>query len=96
MIIEFLTLKITMDAIMDHVNNIAYQQQIQDQVRVLKARLLKLSADFETGTISRSEFEQKEAEIMKEIDLMIKKVTANSGNNTTQSSSDLGGLTGLL
>ncbi|HZT35729.1 MAG TPA: hypothetical protein VFA15_07405 [Nitrososphaera sp.] len=96
MIIEFLTMKITFDAILDHVNNIAYQQDIRDQITALKTRLLKLSGDFETGRVTREEFEKEEAVIMKEINLLIKQASTAGNQNTTQSSSDLGGLAGLL
>ena len=96
MIIEFLTMKITFDAILDHVNNIAYQQDIRDQITALKTRLLKLSGDFEAGKVTREEFEKEEAVIMKEINLLIKRASTAGSQNTTQSSSDLGGLAGLL
>lgn len=96
MIIEFLTLKVTFDAILDHVNNIAYQQELHEQVRMLKTRLLNLTSDYNSGAIGKEEFEKSEAEIMKEINALIKQITGSGAGNTTQTSTDLGGLGGLL
>lgn len=96
MIIEFLTMKITFDAILDHVNSIAYQQELQERVRILKSRLLKLTSEYSTGAISKKEFDTREAEIMSEINSMIKQITSAGDATRTQTSSDLGGLGGLL
>ena len=98
MIIEFLTMKITFDAILDHVNNLGQQHEIQERVRFLKAKLLRLTADLQSGIVGSEEFKKQESEIMKEIDSLIKQITSGEGSNHTTTSSDasLGGLTGLL
>lgn len=97
MIIEFLTLKLTMDAIVDHVNNIARQQELADKIRVLKAELLKIATDYEAGKISKETFSAKESQITSDINSLVALLRSSKNNKTTyEGSSNLGSLTGLL
>jgi hypothetical protein len=74
MILEFLIMKLTMDAIMQHINTIAQEQDIREQARVLKTRLLKLMSDYETGVIDQKTYSEKEAEIMASLSGLTKRV----------------------
>ncbi|HEX2615025.1 MAG TPA: gas vesicle protein GvpG [Nitrososphaera sp.] len=64
MILELIIMKLTMDAIMQHCNTIAYEQQVREEANMLKARLLKLMTDYETGAIDQKTYAEQEAEIM--------------------------------
>ena len=74
MILEFLIMKLTMDAIMQHINTIAQEQDIREQARVLKTRLLKLMSDYEMGVIDQKTYSKEEAEIMASLSGLTKRV----------------------
>ena len=96
-IIELLTMKITFDAILDHVNSLGFQQEIHERVRIMKGWLLQLMHDYESGQITKEEFEKKESEILKDIENLLKQLSSQGTNEqTTQSTNNLGGLAGLL
>jgi hypothetical protein len=75
-IFELLIMKLTMDAIMQHINTLAKEQDIREQARVLKTRLLKLMSDYEMGVIDQKTYSEKEAEIMASLSKLTKQVGA--------------------
>ena len=74
MLLEFLIMKLTMDAIMQHINTLAQEQDIREQARLLKAKLLKLMSEYETGAIDQKTYSEKEAEIMASLSSLTKQV----------------------
>jgi len=74
MILELIIMKLTLDAIMQHCNSLAYEQQMREEANLLKARLLKLMSDYETGAIDQKTYSEQEAEIMKSLSKLTQKV----------------------
>lgn len=64
MILEFLILKITLEGVLKHCNQIAQEKIINDQMRWLKTRLVQLRADYENGLISEQTYKKNEDEII--------------------------------
>jgi hypothetical protein len=75
MILELIIMKLTMDAIMQHCNTIAYEQQIREEANILKTRLLKLMTDYETGAIDQKTYAEQEAKIMTSLSKLTQKVS---------------------
>jgi hypothetical protein len=73
-------MKLTLDAIMQHCNSLAYEQELREQARLLKAKLMKLMADYETGAIDQKTYAEKEAEIMASLSKLTQQVNSQSGN----------------
>jgi hypothetical protein len=82
-LIEFLTLKLTMDAIAQHCNNLAYEQELHERNRQLRARMMQLVAEYEAGSIDKETYSKKEAEILAELDRLTKEI--NSARQATAS-----------
>ena len=79
MILELLIMKLTLDAIMQHCNSLAQGQEMREQVRLLKNRLVKLMADYEAGTIDQRTYSEKEAEIMASLSQLTQKINSQTG-----------------
>ena len=73
-------MKLTLDAIMQHCNSLALEQDLREQARLLKARLLKLMADYEAGTVDPKTYLEQEAEIMASLSKLTQHVNSQSGN----------------
>jgi len=80
MIIELIIMKLTLDAIMQHCNSMAYEQELREQARVLKTKLLKLMADYEAGAIDQKTYMEQEAEIMANLSKLTQQVNSQTGN----------------
>jgi len=80
MILELLIMKLTLDAIMQHANSLAAEADLREQARQLKAKLLKLMSDYETGAISQKTYMEKEAEIMAALSKLTQQANAQSGS----------------
>jgi hypothetical protein len=79
MILELIIMKLTLDAIMQHCNSLSYEQELREQARVLKTRLLKLMSDYEAGTIDQKTYSEQEAEIMASLSKLTQQVNNHSG-----------------
>lgn len=73
-------MKLTLDAIMQHCNSMAYEQELREQARVLKTKLLKLMADYEAGAIDQKTYMEQEAEIMANLSKLTQQVNSQTGN----------------
>ncbi len=80
--LELIIMKLTLDAIMQHCNSIAAEVDIREQSRQLKARLLKLMADYETGVIDQRTYAEQEAEIMASLSKLTQQVNTQSGTQS--------------
>jgi hypothetical protein len=83
MILELIIMKLTLDAIMQHCNSIAYGQEVREQARILKAKLLKLMSDYEAGAIDQRTYSAQEAEIMASLSKLTQQI--NSSKSETPS-----------
>ena len=90
MILELLIMKLTLDAVLKHCNSLAYEQEMRQQVSELKARLLKLMTDYETGAIDQKMYSQREAEIMDTLGKLTQKINSQSGPQTYNTGLGLG------
>ena len=88
MILELIIMKLTLDAIMQHCNSLSYEQELREQARLLKARLLKLMADYEAGAIDQQTYMAQEAEIMASLSKLTQQV--NSQSDTQSFNTGLG------
>lgn len=79
MIIELIIMKLTLDAIMQHCNTLATEADLREQARLLKARLLKLMAEYETGVIDQKTYSEQEAEIMASLSRLTQQVNSKAG-----------------
>jgi hypothetical protein len=82
MLLELIIMKLTLDAIMQHCNSLAAEADMREQVKQLKARLLKLMADYEAGSIDQKTYMEQEAEIMASLSKLTQQVTAQSGRQS--------------
>jgi hypothetical protein len=82
MILELIIMKLTLDAIMQHCNSLAYEQELREEARRLKAKLLKLMADYEAGAIDQKTYSEKEAEIMASLSRLTQQVNAQAGTQS--------------
>ncbi|MEW6604251.1 MAG: hypothetical protein AB1351_06130 [Thermoproteota archaeon] len=80
MILELIIMKLTLDAIMQHCNNIAMEADMREQVAQLKARLLKLMADYESGSIDQKSYIEQEAEIMSSLSNLTRQANNQAGS----------------
>ena len=96
MLIELLTLKLTFDAIVQHCNNLAYQQELKEKTEMLKLQLLECLTKYQSGELSPEQYEKKEAEIITELNELTRLVQQKSsiGDVVTEGNS-MGGSTGL-
>ncbi len=78
MILELIIMKLTLDAILQHCNSLAYEQEVREEARVLKARLLKLMSDYEAGVIDQKIYSTQEAEIMASLSKLTQQVNNKS------------------
>lgn len=72
-------MKLALDAIMQHCNSLAFEQELREEARVLKTKLLKLMADYEAGAIDQKTYLEKEAEIMASLSKLTQQVNSQSG-----------------
>lgn len=79
MILELIITKLALDAIMQYCNSLAYEQELREQARQLKARLLKLMADYEAGAIDQKIYSEQEAEIMASLSKLTQQVNTQAG-----------------
>jgi flagellar basal body-associated protein FliL len=89
MLIELLTLKLTFDAILQHCNNLAYQQELRERVAILKNELLESLTAYELGQLSPDQYEKKESEIITELNKLTRLIqnAGSLGDVTTEGSS---------
>lgn len=90
MIIELLTLKITMDAILQHLNILAQEQELRERSRMLKTQMLQLITDFEMGLIDQQTYSAKEAEVMAELNNLTQEINSRQTGNPESSRSEIG------
>jgi hypothetical protein len=90
MILELLIMKLTLDAVLQHCNSLAYEREMRQQVSELKARLLKLMTDYETGAIDQKTYSQREAEIMDSLGKLTQKINNQSETQTFNTGLGLG------
>ena len=64
MIIELIILQLTLDGIMAQHDQIVQKQQAQRQTALLKLRLAQLLNDYQSGKLSRKEYQKLEADIL--------------------------------
>lgn len=83
-------MKLTLDAIMQHCNSLAAEADMREQARQLKARLLKLMADYETGMIDQKTYMEQEAEIMATLSKLTQQANAQSGTQSSSFNTGLG------
>ena len=88
MILELLIMKLTMDAILQHCNSLAYEQEVRAQADQLKARLMKLMSDYESGAIDQKAYSRIEGEIMTSLSKLTQQITKQ--DDISGSSSNLG------
>ena len=67
MIATYFILKLTFQAILQETNRLAAEAEKTERGRYLKARIVQLDVDFESGLLSPEEYGQKQAEIIEEI-----------------------------
>jgi hypothetical protein len=79
MILELIIMKLALDAIMQHCNSLAFEQELREEARMLKTKLLKLMADYEAGAIDQKTYLGKEAEIMASLSKLTQQVNSQSG-----------------
>jgi hypothetical protein len=79
MILELIIMKLTLDAIMQHCNTLAQEADLREQARQLKARLLKLMADYESGAIDQKTYLEAETEIMASLSKLTQQVNTQAG-----------------
>ncbi|TLY04668.1 MAG: hypothetical protein E6K88_02415 [Thaumarchaeota archaeon] len=82
MILELIIMKLSLDAIMQHCNSLAYEQELREEARQLKKRLLKLMSDYEAGAIDQKKYSEQEAEIMASLSKLTQQVSNQSGTQT--------------
>lgn len=75
-------MKLALDAIMQHCNSLAYEQEVREQARQLKTRLLKLMADYEAGAIDQKTYSEQEAEIMASLSRLTQQVNTQTGTQS--------------
>lgn len=80
--LELIIMKLTLDAIMQHCNSLAAEADMREQARQLKARLLKLMADYETGAIDQRTYAEQEAEIMASLSKLTQQANIQSGTQS--------------
>jgi hypothetical protein len=79
MILELIILKLTLDAIMQQCNSLSHEQELREQARVLKTKLLKLMSDYEAGAIDQKTYSEQEAEIMASLSKLTQQAYNQSG-----------------
>lgn len=90
MLLELLIMKLTMDAILQHCNSLAYEQELRAQADQLRSRLLKLMSDYESGAIDQASYSRVEGEILANLSKLTQQVTKKSENEEPSSSLGLG------
>ena len=90
MILELLIMKLTMDTILQHCNSLAYEQEVRAQADQLKARLMKLMADYEMGVIDQKTYSKIESEIMTSLSKLTQQISSKGENPSSSSNLGLG------
>lgn len=75
-------MKLALDAIMQHCNSLIQEQDLREQARLLKTRLLKLMADYEAGAIDQKTYSEQEAEIMASLSKLTQLVNTQTGTQS--------------
>ena len=68
MIATYFILKITFQAILDESNRLALMAESAEQGRALKARIVQLDLDYDSGKVSDEEYGRRQAEIIRELE----------------------------
>lgn len=68
MIIEYLVLKLTFEAIVSECNRLALEQESRAYRNWVNSRLIQLKTEYEKGIINYDTYVQKEMEILSELD----------------------------
>ena len=67
MIIEYLVLKLALQAVVDECNRLALEQESQERVRFLKSGIARLEVAYESGLIDGEEYGRQSQEILNEL-----------------------------
>jgi hypothetical protein len=67
MIATYFILKITFQAILDEANRMALEGENAERGRALKAKIVQLDVDYESGLIDQDEYGRRQDEILREL-----------------------------
>jgi hypothetical protein len=67
-LIEAFILKLTLDSMLQHCNDLNREQDLLQKKRQLKSQLSQLMIDYETGNIDQDTYRTKELQILSELD----------------------------
>lgn len=67
MIIEYLVMKLALQAVVDECNRMALMQESQERVRFLRSGIARLEVAYESGLIDGEEYERQSREILGEL-----------------------------
>jgi hypothetical protein len=96
LLIELLTLKLTFDAIIQHCNNLAYQQELKEKTEILKLELLDCLTKYQAGELGAEQYEKRESEIITQLNELTKLVQQKGDlANATTSGNSMAGNIGL-
>ena len=95
MLIELLTLKLTFDAIIQHCNNLAYQEELKEKTQLLKSQLLECLTKYQSGELTPADYENRESEIVSELNELTKLVQKKSLADVVTSGNSTAGSSGL-
>jgi hypothetical protein len=70
MIITYLIMKLTLQAVVDECNRIAAEEESHERARYLKSRIAQLDIDYANGAITEAEYSSKGSEILNELALL--------------------------
>jgi len=66
-LITFFILKLTFDSLLNECNRLVDQGFSEEQIRILKSRLVKLNLDYENGIIDEESYRKNELEMMRDL-----------------------------
>ncbi len=67
MIIEYLVMKLALQAVVDECNRLALVQESQERVGFLKSRIARLEVAYDSGLIDGEEYGRQSQEILDEL-----------------------------
>jgi hypothetical protein len=67
LIIEYLVMKLALQAVVDECNRLALEQESQERVRFLKSGIARLEVAYESGLIDGEEYGRRSQEILDEL-----------------------------
>ncbi len=79
-------MKLTLDAVLQHCNGLAYEQQLRQNIQQLKSRLMNLVNEYQIGNIDSKTYSEGEAAILQELSLLAQEINKHKSNNVTASS----------